>query len=483
MFRLSKSRLIAGLQCRKRLHLQIHHPELAQNEETIAIRQGNAVGELARRMFGKGVLIDGGSLSNALIATQAALARGDAHIYEATFQAQDLLVRVDALSRSGTGYDVTEVKASTEVKPHHLDDAAIQAWVLHEAGIPVQRTRIAHIDNNFVYPGADEYEGLLAVIDVTDKIGDRIAKVPTWLKDMNIMLGGPEPVVDVGNQCKNPVPCEFAGHCDPYKAVDHRPDILPRISGKMLAGWRGNGVFSLADVPDEDINALQARVRLSHLNGESIQDEKLGSELRSLGFPRYFIDFETVNPAIPLFAGTRPYQHLVFQWSCHRMAADGHVIHSDYLATGMTDPRPEFVKSLIESTGTAGPVFVWNASFEKTRLRELARAYPQHREQLETIIERVLDLLPIFRSHYYHPEMNGSWSIKAVLPTIAPELSYDSLNEVRDGGAAMDAFYEFVAKGTSDERRHALRSALLEYCKRDTLAMVTLVTKCGAAHA
>ena len=134
--------------------------------------------------------------------------------------------------------------------------------------------------------------------------------------------------------------------------------------------------------------------------------------------------------------------------------------------------RP-FTERLMAALGDEGPIFVYS-HFEKTTLNQLAGMFPDLAARLYGLIDRFVDLLPLARRHYYHPQMKGSWSIKAVLPTVAPDLNYDDLDEIHDGLAAQQAYLEAINPGTSPSRRHELLRILNEYCKLDTLAMVRL---------
>ena len=178
---------------------------------------------------------------------------------------------------------------------------------------------------------------------------------------------------------------------------------------------------------------------------------------------------------MPIWADTRPYAtQIPFQWSCHVEAAAGAVTHRAFLADGPDDPRRPFAETLLDAIGDTGPIFVYNAAFERRIMRELAECFPDLAPRLHAAIGRIVDLLPLARAYYYHPEMHGSWSLKAVLPTIAPELASRIL-EVAHGGMAQEAFREMIHPDTSAERGAALRQALLEYCERDTMALVHLV--------
>jgi hypothetical protein len=203
--------------------------------------------------------------------------------------------------------------------------------------------------------------------------------------------------------------------------------------------------------------------------------------MAGIPYPRHYLDFETISFVVPRWIGTRPFQQVPFQFSCHVESVPGEFAHHAFLDLSGASPLRSFVEALLQAVGTTGAVVVWNQSFEAGRIRELAEMFPQHAEALNSIIKRMVDLLPIYREHYYHPAMMGSWSIKAVLPTIAPDLDYANL-EVGDGGAAQEAYLRAISPDASDSERETLRQALLKYCERDTWAMVRLAQWDGHAH-
>jgi hypothetical protein len=228
-------------------------------------------------------------------------------------------------------------------------------------------------------------------------------------------------------------------------------------------------------VPDEVLNDLQARVKEHTLAGTVFFDAAGAAEdLAPHGLPAYFLDFETINFAVPVWKGTRPYEQIVFQFSVHSLDPSGRLSHAAFLDVSGADPSEPLARALIAACGETGPVFVYCAGFETARIRELADRYPELAEPLLAINERVVDLLPIARSRYYHPNQQGSWSIKAVLPAAVPELSYDALEGVQDGGTAMEAFTEAIHPDTGEERKSEIEQQLLAYCRLDTFAMVRL---------
>jgi hypothetical protein len=449
-FRLSKSRITAGLQCGKRLWLAVHRPELqrysAETERRFAV--GHDVGEVARGLYGGGILIDGdGSLSRALHDTQQALARpGDVTLYEATFRHRGVLVRADILERRHGRCRMVEVKSATRLKEYHLQDIAIQAWVTEGAGVSLDVLGVAVIDTDYVYPGGSDYSGLLREIPVADQARPLMAHIPGWVRGFNELLAGPQPAIRSGPQCRRPYECPFVACCEEQEGRA-RPPVEDELD---LAG---------ACEP-EPID-----ISLGEL------DPAATEFLATMPYPRYYLDFETVQFAVPIWSGTSPFQQLVFQWSCHVEDAAGGLTHAEFLDTSGDPPMRPAAEALIEALGDDGPIFVYH-DFEKWRLLEMARMFPDLAPRLEAVMGRLVDLLRLTRDHYTHPALNGSYSLKVVLPTVDADLDHALLGDVQDGLSAQAAFHEAIAPATTPERRQELREALLGYCGLDTLALV-----------
>lgn len=471
---LSKSRVLLNLQCPKRLWLQVNQPELAVVDDNTATRlsAGNEVGEIARDLYPGGCLIEPGTLALALEDTRRVLTEAPRPLFEATFQAGGVLIRADLLLPEESGFRMAEVKSSTSVKEYHLADAAIQTWVCQQNKLPLTQIEIAHINTSFVYPGHGNYQGLLTHTDVSESVQQLLPDVPQWIADARETLAGPQPETAVGEHCDKPFNCPFAALCHPPIPADAFPlDILP-YGKKIVAQLSSEGFSDLRELNETQLdNPKHRRIWRSTVSGHLELDAAAGEKIAALDFPRYYLDFETIQFAVPRWAGTRPYAQIPFQWSCHIEQADGTLAHTEYLSDGSDDPRRAFSESLIATLGQSGSIVVYNAGFECGRMRELAADFPDLAPDLDAAIARVFDLLPVAREHYYHPEMRGSWSIKAVLPTIAPELDYSTLT-VAHGGMAQEAFLELLDPNTEATRRKELTNGLLAYCERDTLAMV-----------
>lgn len=479
MFGLSKTKIISGLQCVKRLHLQVHQPDEAETGEQAErlIQFGYRVQEVARGLHPEGKLVGHETaVADAIRQTSALLQEpGDRLLFEAAFQHVGVAVRTDLLSRQRNRYRMNEVKASTQVKGYYYNDVAIQRWVIEGAGYPLKSTIVSHIDNQFVYAGAGDYRGLFKEVDVTDEIESLQEQVPAWIKDLRKILAGPEPKIEMGAQCHDPFECEFQQYC--RRGLPPQPEypvtLLPR-GGKRVQRLLDAGYVDLKKVPESELETTKhKRVWRVTRTGKAELDPQATTFVRGLGYPRYFLDFETVQFAVPIWAGTRPYEQLPFQWSCHIETAGGALTHKEFISASGEPPMRAFAESLISTVGGTGPILVYG-HFEAGILKALAGHYPDLEAPLVKIIRRITNLHPVADSHYYHRDMKGSWSLKTVLPTIAPDLDYSKLDEVQEGGEAQSAYLEAIDPRTAPERRAKLVSALREYCKLDTLALVRL---------
>jgi predicted RecB family nuclease len=489
---LSKSRFIAGLQCLRRLWHICHTPE-ATPRPGAALESlfagGHEVGRLARLSFPGGVLVDeNGGFAHAARMTRRLIGSGGRTtcgasplLFEAAFAFEDVLVRADILQRRNDGrWRLIEVKATLDLKDHHIADLAVQRHVLEGWGLEVPEACLMHLDRDYVYNGhGHRLDDLFVIEDVSDRVLAFQARVPERLREQRVVLAsGEPPAIEPGGQCTNPFTCEFCALCSPELPMDH-PALLPRIGREAVERFRAEGIDSVAGIPlDHPLSAPQQRARRAVLEGGAVIEPEVRAELAGLGWPRWYMDFETSNPAVPRHRGMGPYNVIPFQWSLHRQAGPRAPLeHFEFLADEAEDPRRRFADTLLETLGRdSGPVVVYNAAFERSRLADLGRWLPRAAGALGRVADRVWDLLPVIRGHVYHPAFRGSFSLKKVLPALLPHLGYEGL-AVADGGEAGAAWERLVSSGPGIAERQRLRAALLEYCGRDTLAMAALVER------
>jgi len=382
----------------------------------------------------------------------------------------------------GDGWRLLEVKSSTSVKDYQRDDLAIQIYLAHCMDVRLVSAGIAHIDNSFVYHGDGDYRGLFLEEDpfiVKDYYFDD-SEVEQWIKESRDVVDlAVEPEMPIGPQCSDPFPCPFADYCGRDETKTDFPlSSLPRLNPARRALIEAFGINDLRDAPDLLLTDQQRHVRDVTNSGETWFDaEGAAATLAGHGFPAYFLDFETVMLPVPRWENTRPFQQIPFQFSLHRVAADGGLNHEAFLDLSGSDPTRPLAEALLRNVGNEGPVFVYNAGFERRVIRELGLRFQDLAGSLAALSMRIVDLLPIARAHFYDPSQHGSWSLKAVLPAACPDLTYEELEGVADGEMAVDAYREAIAAETTQERRAELERQLLAYCHLDTLAMVRLWEK------
>ena len=492
---LSKSRLMAFRQCPKRLWLEVHQPHLRDDSSATEANfaTGNEVGAIARSVYdadGTGAFLDIQGLTlNGLMEATRGLLNERRRIFEAGFTIGDMArgerVITDILEpdSDGRSWHMVEVKSSASVKDYHLEDAAIQYYVATAAGVRLASLYVAHIDTKWVYPGGGDYLGLFTEQDVTDQAKLRQKDVKQWIDEAHGVAALAEPpAMEIGGHCDTPYPCGFAGHCEKeheahHGVAQHPITWLPRLGAnrRIAEHIESTGARSMDELPDDLLNPTQLRVKQQTLSGRPWFDQRgAAEELARHRLPALFLDFETIGFAVPRWAGTRPFDQIPFQFSVHRLSRTGKVDHAGFLDLTGNDPRQSFARALVDACGTTQPIFVYNRGFEAGRIQALADALPSLRRTLLAILDRLVDLLPIARTYYYHPDQQGSWSIKKVLPTIAPELSYDKLGDVQDGGGAQLAYLEAITPEASPQRIVELRDGLWRYCRMDTFAMVRL---------
>ena len=442
---LSKTTFLYGCQCTKRLWLHKHLPEAvteSSEAQEALFTAGHDVGNLAQQLFPEGVLACEDRYNNraaAISKTQQLMENGCTAIFEAAIQFNGVLVFVDLLTREGNKWIIWEVKSTTSVKEVHHMDVAIQYYVLSNAGIAIKDVRLLFINNEYVRWGDLDIEALFRYQSLMGICRNTQPEIRKNLKAFRELLSRPEaPDIEMGPQCTKPYECDYIEYCS-------------------------------QDLEEEPVDHGEAQ-----FNPDALQEF-----IDRLEYPLYFLDFETWQSAIPEQDGHWPYRQIPFQFSLHIQKKPGTAVkHVAYLAENTASPLEDFALALLKACGNTGPIVVYNKAFESTRLRELADDYENYADAIQQLRNRMIDLMePFRRRHYYLPEMQGSYSIKKVLPALVPELSYDELTIGR-GDVASREFY--MLPHYPPKQQQAIRNALLEYCKLDTWAMVRLLDELTA---
>ena len=486
---LSKSQYLRALQCQKSLWLYKYKRELqdAPSDSQLArFSSGVEVGAFALKLFDctDKIDFDSSDFSQKIAQTDSLLKNGAKAIAEATFAHNGILVMIDILQITDDGLIINEVKSSTSVKPVHIDDLAIQYFVLTNAvrGLKVIGANLVHINSDYTRNGALELDKLFCKIDCLKSVIDKQSEVEQNLMQFEQILNDSKqpPEIPIDSHCDNPYPCDFKGVC--FGAIPKENSVfnIARLDSRKKFALYHSGIVNFSDITDfsafNDKQRLQIECALErkiHIDRDAIR-----AFLSTLRYPIYHLDFESFQEPVPSFDGGRPYMQVPFQYSLHIDYGDSRLEHREFLAECEGDPRESLAKSLVQNIPQGAFILAYNASFEKGVMKNLGAIFPQYAEILEGFVANVADLMtPFAQKSYYHYAMNGSYSIKAVLPALVPEMAnaYKDLDLIHNGGEANEAFPRL--KFMDESTRKSYRNALLEYCKLDTLAMVKVVEK------
>lgn len=442
---LSKSRYLKGLKCQKALWLNHHKREEAYYPEATLQKfaAGNTAGDLAQQYFpgGELALVDDRPNSKAALKTQELIDNGCKTIYEATFVAESTLVAVDILHQIDGKWYAFEVKSTNSIKTEHVRDAAIQYYVIEASGLELEDISIMHFDRTYVRRGEIDPKGLFKHESVYVQMRPYLKDIPDNIERFLEVYQQPEPIETIGSHCDTPYACEFKNYCH---QLPENQELLN---------------------DDEDVEPPGTEI--IYKNKKAIQEF-----LEKHSYPIYSLDFETVMYGVPEFDESRPYQQIPFQFSLHvQHDKNTEPEHYEFLGNGKDDPREALILRMINACGQSGPILVYNKVFEAGRIGELIRDFPKYELELNAILNRLVDLAIPYKHYIKTEATQRRWSLKVVLPTFLPELSYDDL-DIQQGMAAMDVYK--TLSSLPEQQAIEARNAMLEYCKLDTLAVLEL---------
>lgn len=480
----SKSHYCSGIQCPKILWLKKNLPdEFDDNAMNQSILQtGNDVGHLAKGLFGAYTEV---SCADIISATKKLIDDGVQNICEASFSYDGCFCSVDILRNLGNNQiELYEVKSSTSGKWIYEHDVSYQYYVLTQLGYTVQRACLVHINNQYVRHGEIELDKLFTIIDLTEvakskmpEVAGNIAKFREYLKSEK------EPECAIGGQCSDPYDCGYWSHCATNMPQDGSYTVWDVAGLRDKQWYYDNGYITFQQLYDAEVlkgkYLQQIEVEIKNLPPQ-IDNCAIQDFLTTLRYPLYFLDFETFNPAIPLYDYSSPYQQIVFQYSLHYIESkEGELHHKECLAYPGSDPRRQIAEQLCKDIPLDVCTIAYNMGFEKGKIKNLAGLYPDLHDHLMNIHDNMQDIMiPFQKRWYYTKEMQGSYSIKYVLPALFPDdpkLNYHNLEGVHNGEEASETF---LAMQTMERREvEECRRHLLKYCELDTFAMVKILEK------
>ena len=482
---ISKSKFMNGLQCHKLLWYAYNRKEEIPEPDAATMakfEQGYLIGDYAKKLFPDGIEVAKGIVGFAeVLPASKNAARLRKPMFEAAFQYGGAYARADILEPvPGNKWDLIEVKSTNEVKDHHYHDVALQKYVYDGAGIDIRRCYLMHLNREYVRRGDIDPRKLFVKEDITKEVKSILDEIAPNLRKMAAVLKrSATPDVPIGPHCSDPIDCPLTDMCWGF-LPKHNVTELYR-GGKKQYELIDKGILRLADIPADFrlTCSQQIQVKVVRAGKPHVDAEAISEFLTSLKYPLYFLDFETFASGVPLIDNARPYQQIPFQYSLHILdSSHAKAVHHSYLAEGPLDPRPDILKGLRPLLGSKGSIVTFNSSFETARLNEMSRDYPEYRGWYERIKLRIVDLIvPFRRFAYYHPDQEGTASIKKVLPALTGR-SYGDLN-VHEGGTASLEFLHVTFGQVTAEERDRVRKDLLVYCGLDTEGMIDILRALG----
>ncbi len=436
----------------------------------LMMEEGCEINKRTQNSFEGGYLVRGDNISAAESTKDLINDKNVSFIFEATFLNDDFVAKSDILKRKECGWHIIEVKSSVNDKKEFIDDLAYTTMVAIKAGLEISGCSLMLLSRDYRLGMSDDK--LCTEYDHTDNVLQRAKEFTDYCETvMRTISQDSKPDAELKWECKN---CEIFKECLGQGIENHIFD-LPRLSQKKFSGLIDLKVLNIEKMSEDfQLTPNQVKVKNAVKSGQAVINQTgLKDALESIVFPAYYLDFETVRTAIPLYQNTAPYTQIPTQYSLHICSGPGQVIkHFEYLGEPKNDPRKDLAERLISDSGKKGSILVYHR-FEKDRINELIKLFEELAKDLKALIDRLVDLNTIISNNYYHPEFHGSFSIKDVLPVLVPDLSYEDMDVSNGLDAA--AIFAYLAKGKyDDEEAKDKRKQLLEYCKLDTLAMVKL---------
>ena len=496
-YKLTKSKITSGLQCKKKLWFDAHEP--LKSKKT-AYERGERFNEIVRKHYAK---IYGKELNltdvwdDLVNTTKNAINSKDINvIFEGTFEYFDTEVRTDVLIRKENGWELLEAKSSISQKKEHTSDISIQSFIVREClnkiGHNLVSCKLIHINNNFILDETESYEKLIIENDISNSIIEEEKKIPEFIKEFLPLVKkkSPCPNIEMGIHCNKPYTCDYQDRCKSELPKNNVTSytILPYVNKKLKTYMSENRTIDLQKVPtnhslkrkDYRENVYQI-IQNAHKNNEDWINPKLKDLFKDYTFPFYFMDFETITQGVPIIKGTFPYEQVPFQWSVHKWESEDTDIDKGKSFLKFSDQNIErqFAETLLQALGKKGTIFAHNANsveIDKLKKLKLKDSCKDLADKIDKVIERTEDSLVLSRMNFYSPLMNGDWGIKSIIKAIPNcPINYKELDNIDGGDGAQLAWFNFTNPKTSDKERKKQEKSLIEYCAKDTLALYYLI--------
>jgi len=487
---LTKTLILSGIQCEKKLWLDLNQEK--QRKDKAIFRAGNRFGNVVRNYYGKGLdLSDEKDHKIALTKTNEAInSKNVSVIYEGAFLYEETYIRADVLIKEGDHWTLLEAKSATKVKDINFFDVAIQTYIIKKSGLNLKFSKLIIINNEFVYKGNQDYKNLIEEKDLTNDVLVKEKEINSLINKFKPIKDKNCPNIEVGNQCKNPYPCEYLEKCSsPEKNINEVSYKILPYYGKALDEYCiENNISKLVDVPEDQLqssrkdyaNNYHYIIQQAHKSNKAWINQDIRNHFKDWVWPFYFMDFETVQQTVPVIQNTKPFEQLPFQWSVHKWdKPENDIEEFSFLEFENQSMELNFLDKLVKTLGNKGTIFVHNHPFEKSVLNKLKEKpnLNHFANDIENIIDRIVDTLALTRHNFYSPEMFGKYSLKKIVKGIPTNITYESDDEqsVSDGGDAQLAWFICTDPISKKEDKDKMKQELIKYCAKDTRAMYDLI--------
>lgn len=438
--------------------------------EQFRMDEGKYVHKKARHLYPNGIYIDAQKIVDAVSITKKYMEDQDVLcIYEATFNSNNYVAKPDIMLRDNDSWHIFEIKSALKEKPEYIEDMAYTIMVMKKSGVKVSKVSLLLISRDFRL--GMPYEKLFNEINQTEAVLDRVLKFDEYCEEADRITSSTQcPEAVLKYECRS---CHEWKNCLGKDVQNYIFDI-PRIGKKKFDDLVKKGITHIEKIKDDSmLSAIQQKVKECVHKNEIIVNNELLNDLRVIEWPAYYLDFESVKTAVPLYPDIAPHHQIPTQYSIHKCSdIDNVQSHFEYIADPQRDSRRELAEKLIEHLENIGSIIVYSG-YEKRMLNDLGKIFPDLAEQMNSFIKRLIDLEAILKKNVNHPEFHGKTSLKITLPTLVSDLTYDDL-DIADGDSAV-ATFAYMALGKYDDAEKARKKqALLDYCKQDTLALVKL---------
>jgi hypothetical protein len=404
------------------------------------------------------------------------LLKNEKYSFDLEFNYNNLSTTIDLIKKTKDKIDLILISDSATIKKSFIYKMSFSRYVLLILGYKIDKCFVWHINKKYILDGTLDIDELCIKKDITKDVLQKsynIHKQIENIKKVNLF----KKKINIGEFCYKFKDCHLLSEC-----MSHIPKYsvfnVSRLARKDKFSLYKNKIISFKELEDypllKDSQKLQINAQLYQKS--TINKEKIKEFLDEIIFPIYYIDFEAYQEPIPRFDGFRSYEQTAFSYSIHIEYENGDIKHKEFISKIDENPKESLSTAINKDIKDEGTYIAYNIDFEKYVLKKLSSYNEELSKKIININERFKDLAYIFKNHYYYlPLMDGSHSIKKVLPAIFPnDEHYTSLNLVQSGYDAMHSYLKLKNLKTKNEKEEII-NALKKYCEMDTFSMIRII--------